>query len=437
MDYDWGLSRRNLLAAVGSGVLATAAGCLNRVAGQPPNYVPEEAWGFETKGPILGVPVVSGGRLFVGSDDGYMYALEEEGAGDIADLQDFPMSGYDLRCTNAPDGIEGPRSDVVERWRFDTNGPIRAAPVVWDGALLFGSNDNYFYSVDIATGEENWRVDTGSRIMSGASVNDGVVYLGSGLADEHPTSEGGGVFALDVEDGGEIWSVEYDDGVLSPPTYYDGIVYHGDQENTFVARDAETGEEVWEYESDRAFCVCRPAIDGESVYIGGEDRKMYSFDVDSGEKEWEFDTGDVVVSSPTVMDGSVYFGSYDNSVYAVDADNGEKIWQYETNGAVVSSPAYRGGLLYTGSLDGAIYALDGNEGELVWGFETDERVASSPLVTEDRIYTGSEDSRLYALTNREVPEDVHREHRNAIERRNVTAEDIVEERIREHYASID
>lgn len=429
------ITRRGALATVVSGVVAAASGCLGGIGGESLRYLPEATWTFETQGPVLGVPAVAGGQVFVGSDDGYMYALGEEGAGAASDPRDFPMSGYDLRSTNAPDGITGPTSDVAERWRFATDGPIRAAPVVWDGALLFGSGDNYFYSVDVASGDENWRVDTGSRIMSGASVHDGVVYLGSGLAEEHPHSEGGGIYALDVEDGSEIWSVEYDDGILSPPIYYDGLVYHGDQDASFVARDASTGEAAWRYEGEDHFCACRPAIDGDDVYIGSEDYKMHAFDAASGEKRWEFATDKIVVSSPTVTDEAVYFGSYDDNLYAVDPETGAERWRYETNGSVVSSPAYRDGVIYVGSLDGGIYALDAADGSLVWGFGTDDMVTSSPLVTEDRIYVGSRDASVYALANREVDRSTHRDHVEAFANRNVTQEDVIEERILDQYES--
>ena len=35
--------------------------------------------------------------------------------------------------------------------------------------------------------------------------------------------------------------------------------------------------------------------------------------------KWKFKTGDVVYSSPAVVDGVVYFGSDDNHLYAFDA----------------------------------------------------------------------------------------------------------------------
>ena len=44
-------------------------------------------------------------------------------------------------------------------------------------------------------------------------------------------------------------------------------------------------------------------------------------------KRWEFTTGNVVASSPVVVDGKVFVGSFDNQTYALNADTGALVWK--------------------------------------------------------------------------------------------------------------
>ena len=78
----------------------------------------------------------------------------------------------------------------------------------------------------------------------------------------------------------------------------------------------------------------------------------------TGSKEWAFETGDLVQSSPTVVDGTAFVGSWDNNLYAVDAETGSEEWAFETGGSVYSSPTVVGGTVFVGSHDNNLYAVD-------------------------------------------------------------------------------
>ena len=103
-----------------------------------------------------------------------------------------------------------------ETWRFQTNGPVRFAPVAYQGKVYFVSDDSYLYCVVGASGEEQWRyrpinndrkVLGNERLIStwparGAPViEDGVVYAASGIWP----MMGVFVYALNAETGDEIW----------------------------------------------------------------------------------------------------------------------------------------------------------------------------------------------------------------------------------------
>ncbi|MDG1895402.1 MAG: PQQ-binding-like beta-propeller repeat protein [Fuerstiella sp.] len=134
-------------------------------------------------------PVVLGSRMFVAS------------------MVDGSLTAYDLASGD-------------ELWRFYTNGPIRLAPVAFQGRVCVGSDDGWLYCVDAATGKLTWKV-TGApkdreaychlgnaRLVSfwpvrgGPVYADDVVYFGAGI---WPTL---GVFvhAVDAKTGHLIWT---------------------------------------------------------------------------------------------------------------------------------------------------------------------------------------------------------------------------------------
>lgn len=108
----------------------------------------------------------------------------------------------------------------AERWRFFAEGPVRFAPVAWEGSVYFASDDGCLYCVDAADGRLRWkfrglppgksdrRVLGHGRLISlwpargGPVLCDGVVYFGAGIWSTY----GVAIHALDAKSGSVIWS---------------------------------------------------------------------------------------------------------------------------------------------------------------------------------------------------------------------------------------
>ncbi|MFO7901668.1 MAG: PQQ-binding-like beta-propeller repeat protein [Pirellulaceae bacterium] len=123
-----------------------------------------------------------------------------------------------------------------ERWRFFAEGPVRFAPVAWEGKVYFVSDDGYLYCLDANNGHLRWKfrglphgkpdrkVIGHGRLVSlfpargGPVLADGVVYFAAGL---WPT-EGVFVHAVDAESGEAVWS-NTDGGVIPKSNWDHGV----------------------------------------------------------------------------------------------------------------------------------------------------------------------------------------------------------------------
>jgi outer membrane protein assembly factor BamB len=161
------------------------------------------------------------------------------------------------------------------------------------------------------------------------------------------------------------------------------------------ARAAGPGDQEWAFETGD-WVLSSPTVADGTVYVGSFDGNLYAVDAGSGNQEWAFEC-DVVYSSPTVVDGTVYVGSWDGNLYAVDTGSGDQEWAFGTGDAVTSSPTVAEGTVYVGSNDFNLYAVDAESGDQEWAFETANTVRSSPTVAEGTVYVGSNDFNLYAV----------------------------------------
>jgi outer membrane protein assembly factor BamB len=167
-------------------------------------------------------------------------------------------------------------------------------------------------------------------------------------------------------------------------------------ENTLSPGNVPGLAQAWRYPTGNLI-YSSPAVVNGVVYITSFDHNVYALNAATGAKRWSYTTGGQISSSPAVVNGVVYIGSYDHRVYALNAKTGARLWSYATSNAVYSSPAVANGVVYVGSVDHNIYALNAATGAKRWSYDAAAPIyQASPAVANGVVYAGGLDS-LFAL----------------------------------------
>lgn len=347
-------------------------------ASAAPRSAPGVLWQFSTGRRIVSSPVWAAGVLYIGSDDGHLYALDA-------------ASGR-------------------LRWAWRTEGPVAATPAVAEGRVHVLSYDGRVHTLDATSGEPLWTFATGGErrfearglhgtqprtqtiadpydvFLSSPAVAGGMVYVGS--SDGH-------LYALDAASGALRWKQRTGDVVHASPAVADGVAVVGSWDGALYAFDAASGEPRWRVQTgldplmhnQQGFQSSAAIADG-MVLVGCRDAHVYAFELSTGRERWRHPTGaSWVVGSPAVADGVVYANTSDSSlVLALDAATGQIRWQRRLAAYMFSSPLVAGSVLLTGVLDGTLLALDLATGDPLWRFRTEASRANAQgaLTTEGR-----------------------------------------------------
>lgn len=129
----------------------------------------EIVWRYVTEGPVRMAPLLEGGSVFFGSDDGYLYCV---GADD---------GSLRWRVRGVPQGT--PDSRMLINGRLGSRWPVRGAPVAFDGVVFFGSGlwpeeGVYVTAVAAHTGKLLWQSDRLSYLREGMSDHGQAYDLG-------------------------------------------------------------------------------------------------------------------------------------------------------------------------------------------------------------------------------------------------------------------
>ncbi len=281
-------------------------------------------------------PGIAGGGLYVGSQDGTVYAL------------------------NAKTGCL--------RWTFRATAEVRTAIVVspWEAGDSDASPTLYFgdllaraYAVDAVTGELKWSVKvddhpnatiTGTPVLAGDKV---LVPLSSlevtSAADPaYPCCTfQGGVLALNAADGAVLWKQRTVD---SPPEKVG---------ETSVGTDilAPSGAPIWNTPS--------VDLDAGMLYVGtgenysspaeGNSDAIIAFDLESGEKQWVFqategDAWNVACMMPDAR-------------YNCPEEDGP---DYDFGASTMLVNTDKGRILIAGQKSGEAFGINPANGELLW-----------------------------------------------------------------------
>lgn len=327
--------------------------------GPGPIGQPFRKWRFDSNGEVRSSPAVSGGLVFFGSKDGYLYAVDSETG----------------------------RS----RWRFDLGGyPVRSSPAVSNRTVFVGGGYT-LYAINADNGEERWRFSMRYAGESSPTVADGVVYVASKESQ---------LYAIDAETGAQRWTFAADGLLFSSPAVADGYVFIGSDDGNLYAIDAANGQKKWAFVTGGEV-YSSPAVVGDRVYVTSKSRSTFAVDLKRGKEIWHYPVGGE--SSPAVVGGIVFVGGDDGGLYALSAETGAPLWLFPTGRAISSSPAVTDGTVYIAS-GLTLFAIDGATGQERWQYATGDIIGTSPTVVDGLVYIGAEDGYLYAVAGDGVTE---------------------------------
>ena len=155
----------------------------------------QRKWAYRTKRGILASPIVDAdGICYVGSQDGFMYALD---AG----------NGFVL-------------------WRYRTNGPIIASAVLQGGYLYFGSADSVVYCLQTDSARERWKFTTAKPVVASVAIFKDFVLAAS--TDDT-------LYCVDAEQGRERWHFKVGGPITGTPLVSSNLILIGSMDRTLYA----------------------------------------------------------------------------------------------------------------------------------------------------------------------------------------------------------
>lgn len=387
------------------------------------------AWKYQTGAGIAASPVIANGTVYVGSWDGYEYALDA--ATGYLKWKTF-LGKTTARCNPAVVGVTS------------------SAEVV-NNVVYVGGGDSYWYALDAYTGTVLWRIFTGNNSADAGYYNwsspliyQGYAYIGIASNCDNPLVRGElmKVSLATHQIVGNTWMVapgEVGGGIWTTPAL-------DTTTNTLFVTTA-TQDQIWQklpqamvsidlntmqitgswqiplsqaggdFDWGASPVLTTDAAGHKLVVSTNKNGFTYAFrrdDISAG-PIWEQHTG-TGGQCPICGEGDISSGAFANGVYyqadgntsnigglgypgavrAVDPGTGNYIWERGVPNPILGAVAYANGLLNYGEGQ-MVEVLDAKTGARLYSYQTGNAIYGAPSVSHGQIFIGSLDGNVYSF----------------------------------------
>lgn len=289
---------------------------------------------FEKRKNILlnGGPVAGGKKVFYGSENGILYALDAE-------------TGAFL-------------------WQAKVKGEIIAAPAYELNVVVVNTASGILKAFDATNGEVLWEVDQEVpaltlRGTSAPTIAAGGVLLGTsnGMLSVYLVEKGQPGWTVEVGEPSGSTELERVIDVDSKPIVVIDKVYSISSRGNLVAIDLRSGSILWQrqYSSYRQL-----SVEGNMIYLTDVKGHVYGVDRINGLEKWsQLALTNRGVTGPAFVGNYVVVGDFEGYLHWLDVTTGELVAQYNIDGSgVYATPTAHDGVLYVQSRDGDLEAIE-------------------------------------------------------------------------------
>lgn len=325
------------------------------------------------------------------------------------------LIGLLASCFGSP--TEEPKDDIelLQLWSVDHGTAGDAPPIVHQDKIIM-SGGLFVYALDKDTGGEIWKYQ-----FEDDNILQGRIFLinGNQVAVAHTDK----IRAWDISDGSLEWEFDYETNELRPRLAGDHISFadrygYTSARNRFFTLD-RSGEADIVKALDVRYSVLGLAYFNHKIYVSQSYTvtglltlgRITVLDAQTGDSLWAYNTDRSGMSAASIIEnGILYAGTQGNSpeniFVALDAETGDTIWEYSNSEILTQDFIIGPNFIYANS-GGTIFALNKNNGNLEWTFSWTSSTLVKPIYLEGYIYH-SDHNRLFVI-DAETGKLVHEE----------------------------
>ena len=270
-------------------------------------------------------------------------------------------------------------------YAFET--AVESTPIIADSVLYIGRIDGTMTALSLATRDTLWNFETWGQLSASANIMDieGKKTLVFGSYDNY-------LYSLDINNGKEIIRFEsgyYINGAVA--RWKDCVVFGGCDAWIRIV-DCRNGIQTDSLEAE-AYIPASPAINGDYGYIADYEGNIHELNIQNSKFEstrkimQPTSESGSFVSVPAVTDKVLFIVSTDQYMYAINRTDDTVIWKYLLKGSTgESSPVVCREKVVVCTKTGIVTILNAKSGALLWEYDTGEQIMASPAVVHGRFY---------------------------------------------------
>lgn len=328
---------------------------------------PQLLWTFTTEDDIIASPVACNGILVVGSVDGCLYALNQEGE---------------------------------ELWNIQTENAIEAPALIFEETVFVGNMDGTLLAFGLYNGEQRWRYQAGNQIMGSPNWwkqgNEARIIVGSYDYALH---------CVDARTGTLQWKYESDNYVNGAAAITGRLAVFGGCDGFLHIVDIISGK-LNKKVDVATYIAGTAALDGNKAYLGDYDGRLSCIDMEKGKVDWAFEDPEYqlpFIASPALSGNRIVIGGRDKNIYCIDKRTGKLLWRHRSGSRVDASTIIISEKVLTANMRGDVQLLSLKDGAPLWSYEIGSPIEATPACTGGRFFIGAKDGKVYCFGNQ--PQD--------------------------------
>ena len=320
-------------------------------------------WTFDADGIFKSAPVISEGKIVVGSTNGTLYCLNLKG-----------------------DSI----------WGFKTDNAIEAPALIDNGVVYFGNLSGSLFALNLNTGKKIWEYKTENQIMGAPTLfkNGTQTILAVGSYDYY-------LHGVDAKTGKGLWKYESDNFLNSAPAMWNGNAVFGGCDGFLHLVNMKNGQSSGKVEI-ATYVASSPAVSGNLAYIGDYDGGFTCIDLTSKSIKWRYTNPDndlPFIASPSLVNDKILIGSRDKMMYCFNRHSGELLWKKNTGSRVDASTIANQKQVLLINMRGDLMLLYLSDGSVVWNYQLGAAAINAPAVIDNAIVVAGSDGNVYLLAS--------------------------------------